>query len=285
MGRWWLVSFAGFVVSSLAGCAPVPGIVDAMEEPTEEGDDAISNAEESDDAPQIMQIERVGGGRCSSTMLTRHYLLTAAHCAPKDGSFADVAVRWVDPKTEEVETIYEGEAFYYVHPSYEGAGKYDNDMAVVYLFDGADEEWRGRLYADSREPWKTSYQGSREFSVIGWGRGSDAGSATACPEDGGGVKRRSDGWQVVPTDVAKPKQTAGTNATQEICKGDSGTSWLLSHKGKLLTFAVHGGGTGTEHASLVAPKLSWIESVLGSDATCKTYKTSDGYAYRRCEEY
>ncbi len=269
----------------LSACAPF-GLDETADESFGDDEHAITNASESGAAPQVVQLVR-GSSTCSATMLTRHWLLTAAHCAGLDGD--RVRVRFTAKGGDEAEEIYDDEAMFFVHPDYAGKGSNDraDDVALVFLAYGTTKEWRGRLYADPDAPWSIDWPQHRSFTVIGWGRGSDDGSEPACPGPGSaGVKRRSEGWQLVPSESPAPLYVAAQNPNHQLCPGDSGTPWLFEVDSTFLSFAVHSGGTEPEKATLIGPKLGWIEDTLaevGSGATCAPYR-KQGVRYLRCTD-
>jgi secreted trypsin-like serine protease len=269
----------------LCSCAPSTEW-ELDEEASADEDHAITNASETSAAPQVVQLV-LDGSTCSATMLTRHWLLTAAHCAGNDGDA--VRVRFTAKGGEAAEEIYHDDVVFFVHPDYAGKGSGDrsDDIALVFLMYGSAKEWRGRLYADEDSPWSSDWTQDRSFTVIGWGRGSDDGSQPACPGPGtAGVKRRSEGWQLVPSEAPEPLFVAAQNPDHQLCSGDSGTPWMFAVDSMFVSFAVHSGGTEPEKATLIGPKLGWIEDTLaevGAGAWCTAHR-KQGVRYLRCAD-
>ena len=194
---------------------------------------AVTVAPSTLEAPWSVQL--VDGTACTAEALTRHFLLTAAHCLfdkPEFGGGREVF--WVDPSTGNKSRIYNGNATYILDPEYvhESSDRV-HDFALVQLEgDGVELPSYARLYDDARQPWASSFSGSRQFEVAGFGRGSDPGAASsACPETGGGIKRLGKDFALTGQNIdvsGFPAKVSGRfTAKQELCDGDSGAPWML----------------------------------------------------------
>ncbi len=293
-------------VVSLLSCHPLPACVIAHAPDAEPGAAAAAEVAEQSAAvtvaPSTLEapwsVQLVDDDACTAEALTRHYLLTAAHCLFGKPEFAGGReVFWVDPSTGNKNRIYSGDATYILDPEYDHeSSDRVHDFALVQLEgDGINLPSYARLYDDPRQPWASSFSGNRQFEVAGFGRGSDPGAASsACPTDGGGIKRLGKDFALTGQNIdvsGSPAKVSGRfTAKQELCDGDSGAPWMLRRGNTLMQFAVHSGsrgrrGSAQKAATLVRPKLDWIRAqsfFRGKPVECRP-DTRDGHRFLACQ--
>ncbi len=279
-----------------SGCA-----VEALET-SEEGADvgeiseAVIRANATLEAPWAVQLG--GDTVCTAEALTRHWLITAAHCVfGKPELRTGRTVQAVNPTTGAMTTVFNGNARYIIHPSYSHtSADRVHDLALVLLDgDGMNLPSFARIYNDAREPWVKNFTGNRNFEVAGFGLGSNPGGVSECDDGAGGIKRlgtsfRLNGLNQEPWFQGPMKVTGLYTGDQQLCDGDSGAPWLLRRGHSLMQFAVHSGSRGAiggqKAATLVKPKLDFIrqESInQGRPIECFT-DTRDGYKFLSCQD-
>jgi hypothetical protein len=281
-----------------AGCAvPVDG---QAEEGGEAGNlaassEALTNGDVSADPPYVVEV-RVDasgsqfGGFCTGSVISQHYVLTAAHCFGRSG-VRSIALQ--NGAHAEI-TAYSGNANVEIHPNFVNGAVWTNnvpwDIALVRL-EGAGlgsrclsflcraNVPRVRIYAGPETPWTTR---GGMFSVTGYGRGTDPGGSFDCPNqsatDGAHTKRGGtfafsgsgvhDGTTWFSVD--------GYASIRTLCPGDSGSGWRLSRNGEDFLFAIWSGGyfvhDGTLSATMVQAKMAWIQArssdTLGLPLVC-----------------
>jgi hypothetical protein len=270
---------------SLGACAPEdPGFA---EPDTEEASDDISNAKEVSGAWQVVMLGW-NNRLCTGSVLSQRWILTAAHCVigvEKEKTFDIV---WNDPDTNQRVRVYNDRPLQTFHHPFATGHVGGDDIALILLDEaGLDTTWQMRIYTDPREPWQMGSDEPRGFTDVGWGQGSPDGSPDTCLPGTTGKKRMTEGWSVSRTILPWPKMVRASHPTQKICPGDSGSPWFFTRGSRFLQFAVHSGGENTEQGVLLAQKVPWIERTTeeaGAPLVCNTFKTTDGYLYKRCDD-
>jgi hypothetical protein len=275
----------------------------------------ISNASSTAANRESIQLEFMYNGTykgpCTGLALSRHWIVTAAHCVeqfPMGSRIANaVKVRATSNSNGSTYQIYGiepgyGDARITRHPSWSG-GDTDkaDDIALIRLYGSGLEDstysYRGNVYWDNREPWDADSSEWRYFFVAGYGRGSPSGSSISCATSGPGALyvKRLGMFDLDPSLgyydgnlVAKVRTSYGS----DICGGDSGAPYLLLRGGRYMTFAIHSGDSptseagGYEFGALIRPKMAWIESTAsaqGVPLVCSN-AVAGGYTYRSCTE-
>lgn len=236
-------------------------------------DQALTAAPLTTAAPWVVRIDRPAGGPCSGSVLSEHYILTAAHCVSDfANTMPTVTIRWANALGG-AEPLYHGRARVMVNPQYHPNtwfGDAGQDIAMLKL-DGAGVDlsvtgraklWGSNYPDSSYDPWERSAQ-SRDFTIIGWGFTDPSGGST-CTSGTDGVKRLGNGFRADVTGRDALEVQAPINATHT-CGGDSGAPWMFARGGKYVVFAVHGGRgddygvDGDNHrAALTKPKRAWM---------------------------
>ncbi|AUX24921.1 uncharacterized protein SOCEGT47_054620 [Sorangium cellulosum] len=235
-------------------------------------------ADEVDEAPQpltsspattaepwIVNLTFTGiGSRCTASVLTAHWLLTAAHCVDSlsRGALTTVSVSTRNAAGSVV-NVYTGNARTYQHTFYDSGltPDVDNDIAIVRLTGAAGVNLSvtgtARLFGYT-SPWTSTSTSDREFSIIGYGL-SDPGC--------GG----SDSTKRIATGFVMDRESFGvlsiksSYGTRHTCGGDSGAPWLLTRNGVRMAVAVHSGRyydapsfSMKQQAALIPPKRTWM---------------------------
>lgn len=223
-------SFSGMrvVAASVAASAVVACATEQEPETVAERSSAIIQAPSTIEAPWSVRIR--GDTDCTAEAVSRHWLLTAAHCLFGKPAFAgNRSVTAVNPATGSASVIYNGGATYILHPDYvHDSADRVHDLALVQL-DGNGMELTSyaRLYRDAREPWASNYVGDRRFEVAGFGMGGDPGGVTNCESGLLGTKRLGTAFELnrrfLPSGGPPAKVTGKYLGAQQLCDGDSGS--------------------------------------------------------------
>jgi len=282
-----------------AGCLAQPGFDDDQVAASES---ALTRSDLTDQVPWAVHIQTSKG--CSASVLSSHWILTAAHCVNVAQSTAiDVSVSGL-PATPgappPVRHLYGGAARYFPHPSWDpniidtDSG---DDIGLVHL-EGAGISipltGQAALFADNREPWAGTWP-NRYFHIVGYGRGTDANGSSDCDDGVSRGKRIGYGFQV-DDDHATKSLTAPYGATHP-CPGDSGAPWLFARgpstpKQDMVFGVMSSLRTALPlvrdpmWAAMVKPKVPWIESTSHATAhplSCLNHLIGD-WVYKRCDE-
>jgi hypothetical protein len=263
--------------------------------------DAIVRANATRGMPWSVMVDIEGVIRCSGFALSRHWIVTAAHC-----------VRDVPSPTQRVRVSYTDGAGqrqiahpwaraigYHGHPSDHPTEGAKHDIGLVHL--GGDgvypEVPAAPIYAEDEGLDSLDWRGDRRFvHHTGYGRGSPTSVPADCgdPVATTGTKRlgvsRLNG-QPSPVLEGTPLAVFSQPEIGELCPGDSGSPWAVRSGFADFVFGVHSGsypyGADRVHgATLLTPKLSWIQSVAraqGRPIECPV-RTDQALRYRRCTE-
>lgn len=256
---------------------------------------AVTVAPTTAEAPWAVQI--VDGTACTAEALTRHVLLTAAHCLFGKPEFGgNRQVFFTDPQTRNHSIVYSGNATYVLDPDYihESSDRVHDFAMVLLEGDGVSLPSYARIYDDARQPWAPNFSGSRQFEVAGFGLGSNPDATSgACPEQSSLIKRLGKDFALTGQNIdvgGFPVKVSGRfTAKQELCDGDSGAPWMLRRGNTLLQFAVHSGsrgrrGSAQKAATLVRDKLDWVIAqsfFRGKQIECRP-DTRDGFRFLAC---
>jgi hypothetical protein len=266
---------------------------------TQEREAELTHADPTERDPWVVQISS-GGRHCTASVLSPHWVLTAAHCIDvAQSSTLDVAM-FVPPNG--LRHLYIGAARYIPHPDWNptcvgglcGDNDSDDDIGLVHLTDGAIDIARtgtANLYDDDEEPWHGS--GSRWFHLIGYGPGTPAdGGSSDCDDASGRVKRIAKDLQV---DVSGDDfQAHSPFYASHPCGGDSGSPWMFARGPEGAKIDLVFGVTSAVRyvfgqkmwSALVKPRFGWIRSTsMATNDPIAWYHSSVGsWQYRRAVE-
>lgn len=270
--------------------------------------DAVTNATPTASNPATIRVDffRISDGShvgmCSGLSLTRHWVMTSAHCL-KGRSVSTYQVRVSRANTSGGnDTVYaQGAASFYNHPDYDEAfGTIDrgNDIGLVKLYGaGLSTFTPARIYDGviRGDGWKGRHD---RVAVHGYGRTNQAGSSACGPSSTSGTKRF--GWITLSGSTfdagtfgtGEPLAVQGKEGTQKLCHGDSGGPWSMDGPAGPLAFALNSGPGARFHnltdpwATLIRPKLGWAQTTAaakGVPFTC-TSQSQFALAFIACAE-
>jgi hypothetical protein len=193
------------------------------------------------------------GASCSSAVLTRDLLLTAAHCVSPRGDYAAVVFEGGVPKLIPVARVS-------AHPRFDidafQARKPTPDLALVKLSAPLPASFRAaRLSRDVVKPLPGD-----EFTLAGYGVTKEGDDKSAGKLNA--VTLPAIGNTIDATGVIMTRLSAGGGKAAGACTGDSGGPVFRNEE----VAAIIGWSTGAKNrecggvtgATLVAPQLDWI---------------------------
>jgi hypothetical protein len=268
----------------------------------EAAESGITRAEKTTQSPWVVGI-RSGTKNCTGSVLSAHWILTAAHCVDVAQS-SDLDV--IMPLGNGTFHLYQGEASFYPHPDWNTtsvAGQLvdadsDDDIGLIHLDAGAINLTRtgqARLFADSREPYHGG-EGGRAFHIIGFGPGTDLNGSNDCDEASPRRdKRVGIGFTVNVSDDGY--QAHAPYGSTHPCKGDSGAPWIFARGpvggredmvfGVMSSLRLDTWITSPKMwAALVPPRKAWFEQKSATTAhplTCSA-RLLGGWRYLQCDE-
>jgi hypothetical protein len=258
-------------------------------------EEAITNANPTTGAAYAVHLSGPHG--CTGVTLSRHWLITAAHCYDgTPGSYTTLVQRGTYP--DQMATSYNGTVDVYIHPSYwtddDSWGPTAWDIALVRLRgNGLNSFTSVPIYSGPETPW-TSKGG--QIDAIGYGWGSDPGGRTECTNNDNlvdGVKRRAhfafsgsgeSNWEGI--DIY--------SSIRATCHGDSGGPWVLVRNGFDYLVALDSRGYLKSDASSggvhVEPKMQWVQDIASfvtpklSCPVVRDHRYAVEVDYRNCSE-
>jgi hypothetical protein len=225
---------------------------------------------------------------CTATVLSEHWLLTAAHCIDDLAPVTNAVVSVAFGSDGKPEKVYDEQPILrFVHPSYVGSPSYDIGL-VQLRSHGIDTTAIGRAKLNAG----TSTIPSSNMIIAGFGRGTDPGVSMDCDDAGGGILRY------------RGQKATGSNSTVAWtdddwhCPGDSGGPWMsyfISGGHQYVQFAVHSGDAWDlskgyhERGATIKSTRAWIESTMQIEAPYRfTYSATpgshNGFSYRTYNE-
>lgn len=249
------------VIDAVLACAVLSGCGDVVSAPPRL----------SDDIEWVVGIEFAAGNRCTGSILSEHWILTAGHCiekarnAPSDAEDDRLIIR--QQVSRELSVVYDGAAELILHPDYKSLGHLSHrwhDIGLIELVDGAlDAAGRARLSGIS-SAFQMIYFEEADLFAVGFGRTPDPNTGR-CSEERG-PKKRYDGFVLrsfdgpLFGDILSLRLDGRTDA---LCPGDSGAPFMFEAQDAPHAFAVFSGTTrdkATFHGTLIGPKIGWFES-------------------------
>ncbi len=265
----------------------------------------LTGASLTTDEPWIVTYA-VPGARCSASVLTEHWLLTAAHCLEGLPKTTDRLLVSVADAASGPEEVYRGPARFHRHPDFGTFWDPSDDIALIQLVRLANAPppdppggiplgvtGRARLYAPFTAPLWAEADANRLFSIIGWGQG-DVGGSGDCAAGTSLKKRFGTYFEVLVAD-RDARHLRTEFAITHDCPGNSGAPWLFARGGRRAAFAVNVGRSdfvvtsAKMHGAAIRPKLTWMFEVSSAFApdgylSCATAGMIGDLPYIECEE-
>jgi Trypsin len=248
---------------------------------------------------------------CTGVVLSRHWVVTAAHCVrfmvAQYGVYAPdrLTIRYgADGTDGRAESYTRGDASYYIHPDYSGDDDdLGDDFALVRLYgDGMSAYTRARIMAETSDCF---FNGGDIESVwiAGYGLGTDPGDGGDCPSSGSGYKR-SGAFAFLPNCGAIPfhgwspgapfvRELVVDSGSRIACAGDSGGPIYARYNGRDVVAGLFAGsrfdpfGSDTQRGPSIRRRLDWIletSVTSGLPLECTPFITDVGPDYWSCRD-
>jgi alpha-tubulin suppressor-like RCC1 family protein/V8-like Glu-specific endopeptidase len=196
---------------------------------------------------------------CTASILSRHWILTAAHCLQSQAQGSSIRVR--TGINGEI-GLYSGPGYFTQHPDYDHWA-YDNedDVGLIRLVNGGLNG-----ITEQMSLYDGTISESDDVIVLGYGRGTDPGQSEYCSDGQAGTKREQD----FNLNGADHEQLIFDQGTTKICPGDSGGPWLMpsdSHTYVAAVTSLVNTLNNNAESSRMSAKRSWIQQVVGTSST------------------
>jgi alpha-tubulin suppressor-like RCC1 family protein len=249
-------------------------------EPVATVSDAITNAPSTTGWPSAVSVFIHSNGLyCGASILSRHWILTAAHCLEQSQNGTQVDVN------SGTATLFSGLANYYSHPDYDGTSIWgtadtDDDVGLVKLSGAGVQPMPAQagIYSD---PYLAV---GDHVTIVGFGKGSDPGQSSDCDRGTLGTKR----FKEYSLKTVEFKLLEIDYGSSEICPGDSGSGWLISLDNVPMVASVTSNRRVWDDAdsARLVPKVDWIlsqSSQAGQRLSCPLFFAGD-VQYHDCFE-
>ena len=223
----------------------------------------ITNTDPSADPAYVLRLY----DNCTAFAISQHYVLTAAHCL---GFTGVTLVRLAAGKDAET-VVYEKAATVAMHPEFTGAPNQTGfDIGIIRLAGlglGASFP-RVRLHSASRAPWTSV---GEQFSVAGYGAGSNVNGAQNCADAGAPGQKRWGSFAFTGQGTVNGEgiwtEVIGSDPSRTVCGGDSGGPFLLLRYPENFAFAVTARSSlqagKNVFGTLIEPHMGWIREESG----------------------